>query len=128
MKKLFAFFFLLAVLSSTAFAQDTYINGYYRNDGTYVEPHYRSRANNNVYDNYSSQGNINPYTGQQGTVDPYQGNANQSSGYAIPQRSYTPERRGSTYDPGNSPYNNGGGRLGGSGGSPFKSNNEHFKW
>lgn len=48
-------------------AQETYVPGYYRNDGTYVQPHYRSAPNNNPYDNWSSQGNVNPHTGQNGT-------------------------------------------------------------
>jgi hypothetical protein len=45
----------------------THVNGYYRTDGTYVQPHYRSSPNNTVYDNWSTRGNVNPYTGQVGT-------------------------------------------------------------
>ncbi|TMN18490.1 hypothetical protein [Pseudoxanthomonas sp. X-1] len=56
--------------AGSSFAQ-TYVQPYFRADGTYVEGHYRSEANNNPYDNYSTQGNYNPYTGQEGTVDPY---------------------------------------------------------
>lgn len=55
----------LAALSAPAIS-DTLVNGYTRSDGTYVAPHYRSDANSNRYDNYSSQGNTNPYTGQRG--------------------------------------------------------------
>ncbi len=68
MKKILIAIALLA--SSSAFA-DTHVNGYYRQNGTYVEPHYRSSPNNTVLDNYSTKGNVNPYTGQAGTVDPY---------------------------------------------------------
>lgn len=58
---------MLAVLLFTGVAQaDVYVNGYYRNDGTYVQGHYRSSPNSNVYDNYSTQGNVNPYTGVHG--------------------------------------------------------------
>lgn len=46
---------------------DTYVNGYVTKNGTYVAPHYRSDPNNTVYDNYSHDGNTNPYTGEQGT-------------------------------------------------------------
>ena len=56
---------LALIIASTTYsakAQDTYIEGYYRNNGTYVQPHYRSAPNNNPYDNYSAQGNVNPYT------------------------------------------------------------------
>lgn len=37
-----------------------------RRDGTYVAPHYQTSPNQNRYDNYSSQGNVNPHTGQRG--------------------------------------------------------------
>lgn len=66
--------------SSSAALADNYVNGYYRSNGTYVEPHYRSDPNNNRFDNYSSQGNVNPYTGKSGTVDPYRVDP-PSSGY-----------------------------------------------
>lgn len=52
--------------SSMAFA-DQYVRPHVTKDGTYVEGYHRSSPNNNRYDNYSSQGNINPYTGQRGT-------------------------------------------------------------
>jgi hypothetical protein len=45
-------------------AGDTYVKGYYRNDGTYVQPHYRSAPDSNRMNNYSYPGNVNPYTGQ----------------------------------------------------------------
>lgn len=60
---------LLAALSTAVFA-DTYVQGHYRKDGTYVQPHYRSDANSTTYDNYSTQGNVNPYTGKAGTKSP----------------------------------------------------------
>jgi hypothetical protein len=64
--------FFLAILFITNIASaDTHVNGYTRKDGTYVQPHYRSDANNSVYDNYSTKGNANPYTGKEGTVNPY---------------------------------------------------------
>lgn len=66
---------LLTFLISSAAMADTYVNGYYRSNGTYVQPHYRSDSNDTKLDNWSTQGNVNPYTGQQGTKDPY------SSGY-----------------------------------------------
>ncbi|MFA6280231.1 MAG: hypothetical protein WC612_05520 [Bdellovibrionales bacterium] len=31
---------------------DVYVNGYSRQDGTYVEPHYRSAPDGNPYNNY----------------------------------------------------------------------------
>lgn len=47
------------------------VKGYTRKDGTYVAPHYRSSPNSSKLDNYSTQGNYNPYTGKRGTVNPY---------------------------------------------------------
>lgn len=46
------------------------VDGYYRKDGTYVQPHYRSDPNSNTYDNWSTKGNTNPYTGKEGTQNP----------------------------------------------------------
>lgn len=69
MKKLLSL--LLLTLSCTALA-DVYVEGYYRSDGTYVRPHYRSSPNSSTYDNYSTRGNVNPYTGQPGYRSPYE--------------------------------------------------------
>lgn len=52
--------------AAPAFA-DQYVNGYTTKNGTYVAPHYRSSPNNTVLDNYSHDGNVNPYTGEVGT-------------------------------------------------------------
>ena len=66
---------LLLAISSLVFVNflyaDTYVRGYYRKDGSYVQPHYRSNQNRSVYDNYSTKGNVNPYTGKKGTKNPY---------------------------------------------------------
>jgi hypothetical protein len=57
---------LLLAVSVSAVA-DQNVRGYTRQDGTYVQPYERSNSNTNRYDNYSSQGNSNPYTGQRGS-------------------------------------------------------------
>lgn len=62
--------FALIILVGPASAQTQY-RGYTTNNGTYVAPHYQTNPNSTVYDNYSTRGNTNPYTGKQGTVDPY---------------------------------------------------------
>ena len=66
---------LLAVLLLSLSAQfslaDTYVRGHTRSDGTYVPPHYRTNPNSSSFDNYSTRGNTNPYTGERGTVDPF---------------------------------------------------------
>jgi hypothetical protein len=43
------------------------VRGYVRKDGTYVAPHYRSAPDGNFYNNWSTKGNVNPYTGEAGT-------------------------------------------------------------
>src|SRR5213594_4676703 len=54
---------LLLVQVSFALAGDVRVRGYYRRDGTYVQPHYRSHPDGNPYNNWSFPGNVNPYTG-----------------------------------------------------------------
>jgi len=54
------------------------VKGYTRKDGTYVAPHVRSRPDGNFDNNWSTKGNVNPYTGKPGTrvtpPDGYGGN------------------------------------------------------
>lgn len=57
---------LLLVLLATTAQADEYVNGYYRQDGTYVEGHYRTHRHQQRWDNYSSEGNTNPWTGEKG--------------------------------------------------------------
>lgn len=81
MKRLLLLVSVGLALSSATFARDVYVKPYVTQDGTYVEGHHRTSPNDTKIDNYSSQGNINPYTGAPGTRDPY----------AI--EPYTPQRR-----------------------------------
>lgn len=62
---------LLAV--SVAAGADVSVRGYTRKDGTYVQPHVRSDRNDTTFDNYSTRGNTNPYTGERGyrSNDPF---------------------------------------------------------
>jgi len=48
-----------------------YTRGYQRQDGTYVRGYHATNPNNTRQDNWSSRGNINPYTGQPGAKNPY---------------------------------------------------------
>ncbi len=82
MKKLAVITGLLisTVVAANPASADVYVDGYYRSNGTYVQPHYRSDPNGNSFDNWSTRGNINPYTGSRGTRDPY-------SGYSSPRYS-----------------------------------------
>lgn len=56
----------IAVGNNVSQAQE-YVSGYYRSNGTYVQPYMRSSPDNSVYNNYSYKGNLNPYTGQVGS-------------------------------------------------------------
>ena len=51
-------------------AGDVFVNGYFRQDGTYVQPHMRSAPDSSFNNNWSTYPNVNPYTGQQGTRPP----------------------------------------------------------
>ncbi|WP_379969844.1 hypothetical protein [Epilithonimonas sp. UC225_85] len=59
MKKLFTLFVVL--LSIYNYSQVS-VRGYYRKNGTYVQPHVRTAPNSTVTDNYSYRGNYNPNT------------------------------------------------------------------
>jgi hypothetical protein len=61
---------LLVVLFFGVAFSDEWVNGYYRKDGTYVQGYHRSSPDGNPYNNYSTRGNVNPYTGQKGYKDP----------------------------------------------------------
>ena len=49
---------------------NTTVRGYTKKDGTYVAPHQRTSPNKSKMDNWSTKGNVNPYTGKEGTKDP----------------------------------------------------------
>ena len=61
----------IMLMASAALAQDVYVRGYFKSDGTYVQPHYRSAPNSTRLDNWSTKGNVNPYTGKLGTRNLY---------------------------------------------------------
>ncbi|MBU4492094.1 MAG: hypothetical protein KKD69_06490 [Euryarchaeota archaeon] len=69
MKKLICFVIVL-FLAAPCFAKDVWVNGYYKSNGTYVEGYHRSSPDRDTQNNYSTQGNYNPYTGEKGTKKP----------------------------------------------------------
>lgn len=75
---------------------DQYVNGYYRNDGTYVQPHYRSSPDGNKFNNYSAPGNINPYNGYNGSPGSSFGQqpSTNSKPFASPYQEGTYNQRG----------------------------------
>jgi hypothetical protein len=61
------------------YGQDVWVNDYYRSDGTYVPGHYRSAPDGAPSNNWSTRGNVNPYTGVPGS---------QSYDNSVPPSSY----------------------------------------
>jgi hypothetical protein len=98
MKKAFLFIvFLFAAANS--FAQSTvYVQGYTRTNGTYVQGHYRTAPDATITNNWSTVGNVNPYTGKPGTVS-YSSSTSSYSTYSSPSYSTysSPSYSTSTY-------------------------------
>jgi drug/metabolite transporter superfamily protein YnfA len=60
--------FLLLVFGSLTTSVDAKVRvrGYTTKKGTYVAPHFRQNPNKTKLDNWSTVGNVNPYTGKKG--------------------------------------------------------------
>ena len=99
MKKAFlVIVFLFAAANS--FAQSTvYVNGHTKSNGTYVQGYHRTAPNSTTLDNYSTQGNYNPYRGNYGTkpVQEYRSSSTYSSSYSSSSTYTTPVYVPSTY-------------------------------
>lgn len=78
-----AILFATALLFATSAHADQWVQGHYRSDGTYVQGHYRSSPDGSRANNWSTKGNVNPYTGKRGTKPLFeQPNYNRKSGYS----------------------------------------------
>lgn len=79
------------------------VSGYYNGNGTYVDSYVRTMPNNTNWDNFSTRGNSNPYTGTTGyRARDYSRDAlNYGSGHTI----YTGPRGGQYY------YNSNGNKI-----------------
>lgn len=75
MKKILILLVLLVVVlsfSTSAEARTTRVRGYFKSStGSYVAPHYKTTPNRSKFDNFSTKGNYNPFTGKKGTVNPF---------------------------------------------------------
>jgi hypothetical protein len=67
MNKLFGAMLFSLMLASPILAADTFVSGYTKSNGTQVQPYYRSAPDTSFSNNFSTRGNVNPYTGMQGT-------------------------------------------------------------
>ncbi len=70
MKAILYLLTLLVLLVAVAEAQVN-VPGYFRKDGTYVQPHQRSSPDGRPENNYNFPRNYNPNTGQITPGDPY---------------------------------------------------------
>ena len=64
MKPLLLFIALLVTANCVHAVEE--VKGYRKKDGTYVQGHKRSSPDGRQYDNFSSEGKTNPYTGKKG--------------------------------------------------------------
>ena len=72
MKNLFAILAVAVIIFGFyAYSDAASVRGYTKKNGTYVQPHMRTNPNKTRMDNYSTRGNVNPYTGKTGTKSPY---------------------------------------------------------
>lgn len=90
--------FMLAFVftSVLTYAQSqTWVNGYYKSDGTYVQGHYRQKQNNTNHDNWSTTTQLNPYTFENGSrAKDY---SSEAYNYGAGQTIYTGPRGGQYY-------------------------------
>ncbi|MBI4190758.1 MAG: hypothetical protein HY525_09495 [Betaproteobacteria bacterium] len=61
---------LLVAFTFPAFGRSASVRGHVTKKGVYVQPHNRTTPDKSKANNYSSKGNVNPYTGKPGSVDP----------------------------------------------------------
>ena len=100
MKKLLLITAALIILAGCAAPADAdvYVRGHYRSNGTYVQPHYRSDPDGNPYNNWSTKGNVNPYTGKRGTVTPQYPSAPSYNPFGSSSHSVFGDSSGSIFD------------------------------
>jgi len=70
-KLLIAITIALSAFYITAEAADNvYVHRHITKSGTIVQQHYRTAPDHNRFNNWSSKGQANPYTGKRGTKNP----------------------------------------------------------
>ena len=85
----------LSALSIVAYAQVT-VHPYVDRNGVYHQGYQRTTPNNTAMDNYSTKGNFNPYTGQEGTKNSYPQPSYAAPTYSQP-RIHTPACKTNAY-------------------------------
>ena len=73
MGKIIVFAFLLALTAGAASAKGSGgshgVRGHATKKGSYVPPHHATNPDGRKSNNWSQKGNVNPYTGKEGTKD-----------------------------------------------------------
>ena len=57
---------IIAAIGISTATADVYVNAYTKKNGAFVQGHYRSNSDGNFYNNWSTKGNVNHYTGKHG--------------------------------------------------------------
>ena len=70
MRQFILLVFAVVVFATDAFARTVNVRGYTKKNGTYVQPRHRTSPNKTKNDNWSTKGNVNPYTGKPGSKNP----------------------------------------------------------
>lgn len=65
---------------------DVFVRGHFRKNGTYIQPHHRTAPDGNVFNNYSTKGNYNPWTVDPYTVETHRNNNSIYQTYSDPYR------------------------------------------
>lgn len=71
MKKLFIVILLVFGLTCQALAWEIETNVYQRQMGGYAQTYHQKSSDNNLFNNYSTKGNTNPYTNREEMADPF---------------------------------------------------------
>jgi hypothetical protein len=63
---------LLSIVATMPFAKASHpVKGYTKKDGAHVARYHATNPDRTRTNNFSAKGNINPYTGKEGTKNPY---------------------------------------------------------
>jgi len=63
----YIFTLIICLFSAPVLAKSVHVRGHVTKSGHYVAPYNKTSPNHTKRDNYSTKGNVNPYTGKAGT-------------------------------------------------------------
>jgi len=62
---------IIFFMPSMCLGKTVSVKGGVTKTGIYRTPHFKTSPNNTKIDNWSAKGNVNPFTGKKGIVDPF---------------------------------------------------------